>query len=178
MHAARCYHETLLLIKYAVLPGLSTAARMPDAACAFVEADRPQARNTEKLEELLAYLPPDGRFCPTTGSATSRASTAAVGTQRSSTISWWPAGRRERCAGCVAHAAQRRLGALLAAPPGPPRAHPLTRTVCALTLVVLSSSPYADTQHCPYWRTTVTMWVKRSRTLPGQRRIWWFWRIP
>jgi len=35
-----------------------------DAACAYLEAYRPQARNTEKLEELLAYLRARQDFLP------------------------------------------------------------------------------------------------------------------
>ncbi len=35
-----------------------------DAACAYLEAYRPQARNTEKLEELLAYLRARQEFLP------------------------------------------------------------------------------------------------------------------
>ncbi len=35
-----------------------------DGACAYVEAYRPQARNTEKLEELLAYLRARREFLP------------------------------------------------------------------------------------------------------------------
>jgi len=35
-----------------------------DGACAFVEAYRPQARNTEKLDELLAYLRARREFLP------------------------------------------------------------------------------------------------------------------
>jgi len=35
-----------------------------DAACAYLEAYRPQARNTEKLEELLAYLRARREFLP------------------------------------------------------------------------------------------------------------------
>ncbi len=35
-----------------------------EGACAFVEAYRPQARNTEKLEELLTYLRARGEFLP------------------------------------------------------------------------------------------------------------------
>ena len=35
-----------------------------DAACTYVEAYRPQARNTEKLEELLAYLRARREFLP------------------------------------------------------------------------------------------------------------------
>jgi len=35
-----------------------------ESACAFVEAYRPQARNTEKLEELLAYLRARREFLP------------------------------------------------------------------------------------------------------------------
>jgi len=35
-----------------------------DAACALVEAYRPQARNTEKLEELLTYLGARRAFLP------------------------------------------------------------------------------------------------------------------
>jgi len=35
-----------------------------DAACAYLETYRPQARNTEKLEELLAYLRARQAFLP------------------------------------------------------------------------------------------------------------------
>ncbi len=35
-----------------------------DAACAYLEAYRPQAQNTEKLEELLAYLRARQEFLP------------------------------------------------------------------------------------------------------------------
>ena len=86
---------------------------------------------------------PGESFCPTTGNGTPRAALSAVGTRRSSTISWWRAGRRERgaigarrrvmpwsrCAHCCSKAGGRGIGNTARSSP----CCQLTRTLCALT---------------------------------------------
>jgi len=115
-----------------------------DAACAYLEAYRPQARNTEKLEELLTYLRARQAFSAQLSAALhhppvhrqrahGEAQRSPCGSLAEGSGTPLVAGDK-RCPGRAAHAAaQRRLGAVLAGVACLTLARLLTRILCALT---------------------------------------------
>ncbi len=131
-----------------------------DAACAYLETYRPQARNTEKLEELLAYLRARQEFLPNyrqryisrqySGSGhTEKLNDLLIARRQKGAGRHWSQETSDALAALRTLLLKRRVDAVLATPPGPPLARLLTRTLCVLTKPAPGAEPTANMPPCP-----------------------------